>query len=448
MSGGNRHIGLEWRTARLLRWPYRLLGPRPGLKEMNIVCWGLFAGWLITRFVFPLWLQSRRMPGSIEMLPDDFIYFYGIGHIAYRYPLTRLYDIGLQLKVFNEIFHSQDSTYGPSPYPPFVALFFSVFARAPFLMAFILWAFVSLTLYLVGIGAVLREVFPREGLKASLSFCFALAFSPFLRNTLLNGQIATVAVCSVGLAISEERHSRPFVSGLALSVLAYKPTLLLLLIPMLLLTRRFRTFCGFATGVSILGLIATSFAGVQIWAAYAHFLSAFGRVAGLNGQSSLLLWQYIDLRAFILSACGAGGKPELIVFITAFSMIAAWIAVLLWKSVAIGRPGQYLAWAVTLTWTLLLNVYVPVYDSILVSLAALLTLGALRDLKWSAAAAWVIALLVFICAASWGADAVGVHHGGQVLSLLLAVFGVIQIYLLQRAICLDMGHPAPGGVTE
>jgi len=238
------------------------------------------------------------------------------------------------------------------------------------------------------------------------------------------------------------------VSGLALSILAYKPTLLLLLIPMLLLTRRFRTFCGFITGVSILGLTATSFAGVQIWTAYAQFLGAFGRIAGLNGQSSLLLWQYIDLRAFILSACGAGGMPERIVFITVLSMIAAWIAVLLWKSVAIGRTGQYLAWAVTLTWTLLLNVYVPVYDSILLSLAAILTLGALRDLKWSAAAGWVIALLAFICVASWETDAIVVNHGGQILSLLLAVFGVIQIYLLQRAICHDMAHAAPSCVTE
>lgn len=448
MSGDNRHIGSEWRIAGLLQWPYRFLGPLPGLKEMNIVCWGLFVGWLVTRFFFPLWLQFRHMPGSIHILPDDFIYFYGIGHIAYRYPLARLYDFSLQLKVFNEIFHSQDSTYGPSPYPPFVALFFSMFARVPFILAFFLWAVVSLTLYLVGIGVVLREVFPRERLKVSLSFCFALAFSPFLRNTLLNGQIATVAVCSVGLAISEERHSRPFVSGLALSILAYKPTLLLLLIPMLLLTRRFRTFCGFITGVSILGLTATSFAGVQIWTAYAQFLGAFGRIAGLNGQSSLLLWQYIDLRAFILSACGAGGMPERIVFITVLSMIAAWIAVLLWKSVAIGRTGQYLAWAVTLTWTLLLNVYVPVYDSILLSLAALLTLGALRDLKWSAAAGWVIALLAFICVASWETDAIVVNHGGQILSLLLAVFGVIQIYLLQRAICHDMAHAAPSCVTE
>jgi hypothetical protein len=97
---------------------------------------------------------------------------------------------------------------------------------------------------------------------------------------------------------------------------------------------------------------------------------------------------------------------------------------------------------------LLLNVYVPVYDSILLSLAAILTLGALRDLKWSAAAGWVIALLAFICVASWETDAIVVNHGGQILSLLLAVFGVIQIYLLQRAICHDMAHAAPSCVTE
>ena len=114
-------------------------------------------------------------------------------------------------------------------------------------------------------------------MKASLVFCFALAFYPFAIGTLANGQLAAVAVFSVGMAIAQETNSRPFSSGLALSILTYKPTLLVLLIPMLLLTRRFRALGGFVTGAAMLALAATAVGGVEVWTAYARFLNLIGR---------------------------------------------------------------------------------------------------------------------------------------------------------------------------
>ncbi len=99
-----------------------MLGPTPGLKEMNLACWGVFAALLVTRFCYPLWIQFKTGVGSFHILPADFIYFYGIGRIANEYPLARLYDYNLQLKTFNEIYALHDGAYGPSPYPPFVAL--------------------------------------------------------------------------------------------------------------------------------------------------------------------------------------------------------------------------------------------------------------------------------------------------------------------------------------
>jgi hypothetical protein len=183
-----------------------------------------------------------------------------------------LYDYNLQQKIFNQIYPAHEAFYGPSPYPPYVALFFRPFARVSFESAYLLWMGISLALYIAGIAAAVKEVFPRERLKISLIFCFALAFYPFVFGTLLNGQLASVAVFSIGLAIFQERHSNPFCSGLALSILAYKPTLLFLLLPMLLLTRRSKTLFGFIFGTVILIVVATAFTGIQIWPTYAHML--------------------------------------------------------------------------------------------------------------------------------------------------------------------------------
>jgi len=418
----------------------------PGLREMNVACWTWFGALLVIQFCVPLWLRLKAGTGFAHVLPSDFIYLYGIGRIARDYPLTNLYDYGVQLKTFGEIypFPSSQGAYGPCPYPPFVALFFSLFARVPVVPAFFLWACLSLTLYLAGIAAAVKCAFPAERLKASLIFSLALSFCPFLHNTLTNGQIPTLAVFSVGLAILLEQRSLPFSSGLALSVLAYKPSLLLLLIPMLILTRRFKTFCGFLSGSALLVFVAAAFAGIQIWPAYAQFLRFFGRFVGFQGQSAHLLEEYIDLKSFMQAVSGGWSTTELILFILVAITMAIWLVAAIWNSARCEKPVQYLAWATTLTWTLLLNVYVPVYDSVLFAIAAVLTLGALRDLEWKVAMNWMTFLALLIAVSSWKLETIAQSKGVQFLPILLAIFGLGQLYFLHRAI----GRERPQNATS
>ena len=436
MDSEDQRVEPQSRRKNFLRWPTEVLGPAPGLKELNVACWGWLAAVLVIQFCFPLLLRIKAGGPWIHIFPSDFVYFYGIGRIANGYPLAKLYDYSLQLKTFNEIFpfHSHGGGYGPSPYPPFVALFFSLFARFSVVPAFFLWAGVSLALYLAGIVAAVKGVFTGERGKVSIIFASALAFCPFLQDTLSNGQISTLAVFAVGFAVMLERKSRPFASGLALSMLAYKPTLLLLLIPMLLFTRRFKAFGGFVTGSSLLALAATAFGGLQIWAAYVRFLGVFSRFVGFKGQSTYDLSMYVDIKSFMQAVGGGWSQAELVFFMALAIAMAAWLAVLFWNSAKGGRPAQSMVWATALTWTLLLNVYVPVYDSALLAIAAVLTLGALRELEWKAAMGWMSFLAVFTGVASWELETIAQSKGIQFLPILQAVFGLGQIYILREAI--------------
>ena len=436
MGGAKQTADLEQRGRTLFRWPDKFLGPPPGLKEINAACWGQFILVLLI-FFFLVGAQIKNQWGIFRDWHCAFIYFYGIGHIANDYPAVRIYDYSLQQKVFNEINPAPEGFYGPSPYPPFVALFFSLFAHFPFNLAYVLWAVISLTLYISGIAASLKGAFPGERLKISLIFCFALEFCPFLVYTFANGQLAAIAVASVGVAIYQENCSKPIRSGLALSILAYKPSLLLLLIPMLVVTRRFKTLIGFVTGAAILSLVATAFTGVQIWPAYVRFLSVFGKVAGLEGHPGLKLARYIDLSTFSFLVPGGRSGIGLAILIFVTVTVAAVLSVLLWKSATAGKPAQFLAWAATLTWTLLLNVYVPIYDSILVVIAIVLTFRALKELEWGAATGWVALLSVSIFAASWVAIGIALSHRIQLLSILIGVLGLGQLFLLHRAIRVD-----------
>jgi len=447
MDNADLNMGLEHHRTIRLRWPSKLLGPPPGMKEINVACWFQFIALLLIIFV-ALGAQIKNQSGIFRDWRCDFIVMYGIGHIANEYSTAHLYDYDLQKKVFNEIHPAPAGTYIPSPYPPFVALFLSLFARFPFNQAYVLWAGTSLILYAAGIGAALRGVFPGERLQNSLIFCLALEFSPFMISTLANGQLASIAVASVGMAVLQETDSKPFRSGLALSVLTYKPSLLLLLIPMLFLTRRFKTLLGFMAGAAMLIAATTAFTGIQIWSAYAHILSQFGKVAGLNGHSSLNLPKFIDFNSFSYLFPGGRSWVGLAILFTVITTITAWLALLLWKSATGGRAVQYLAWASTLTWTLLLNVYVPIYDSILAVIAIILTLGALKQLKLSAAMGWAVFLSVLIFAVSWVTVPIAVSHQIQLLSILLGILGLGQLVLLSRAIRQKSRQAEPGLLEE
>jgi hypothetical protein len=417
----------------LLRWPESILGPRPGLKELNVICWGFFVIGLIVPLSFILWIRWKRGVQFSSLLPIDFIYFYGIGHLLNQNPAVKLYDYSLQLKTFNDIYPLSENhqVWGRSPYPPFVAKFFSIFARLSFERAYFLWMGTSFALYIAGIAAVVKASLPRDPLRGSLVFCFSIASPIFLYYNLVVGQLATIAVFATGLGIYLERRSKPVFSGLALSILTYKPTLLLLIVPMLLLTRRFRTFFGFAVGTTVLIAASTVFGGLQIWPAYAHFLESFAATAGVHGELAIKRWEYVDLNSFSFAIPGGRSWIGLAIFASALLGLGIWLARLLRKSAGAGDAAQNLAWAMTLTWTLVLNVYVPVYDTLLVAVIVTLTVGALREVKRTNATGWVILLAIGISAVSLKAENIAQNHGIQPLTILILLLGLAEAAILR-----------------
>ncbi|MGC2162334.1 MAG: glycosyltransferase family 87 protein [Silvibacterium sp.] len=427
MNGSDEPVELE--SDKEL-WRNRVLNPSAGLNESKLICWALFAVALLFSSCVVYCIPASVSTDSSRHPHYDFVYFYGIGQIASRYPSDRIYDLHLQQQTFNTLAPIREGGYGPSPYPPFVALFFTPFAHLSIKSAYFLWMAISLSLYLVGVIATTRATFRDNWLALPLIMAFAVSFYPFIVSTLTSGQLASVAVCAVGLSLYQEEHGNPFRSGLALAVLAYKPTLLLLLLPMLLLTRRFRTLVGFAAGAVAIVLATTALAGIHVWAAYADMSRYFAHTTA----SILLRWQYVDLHSSFVAVSGGGFRIGIALLICIIGASAIGLACLLWKSTTRNRSTQWLAWASTLTWTLLLNVYTPIYDSALIALAIILTLGALRHLGWSIASRWTKVMALIIFTVSWITESFARNHGIQLLTLMLLVFGVAQLLLLYRAI--------------
>jgi hypothetical protein len=377
-----------------------------------------------------------------DILPVDFIYFYGIGRLLNQHPAINLYDYGLQLKTFNDIYplSANHQVWGRSPYPPFVAKFFSLFAHYSFERAYFLWMGVSFALYIAGIAAVVKAALPGDRLRGSLVFCFSIASPLFLYFNLVVGQLATLAVFSTGVAIYLERRSRPMLSGLVLSILAYKPTLLLLIVPMMLVTRRFRALVGFCAGGAVLIAASTWFAGPQIWPVYAHFLETFAGTAGIHGESSIKRWEYVDFNSLSYAIPGGRTWLGLAALMCLLIGIGIWLVMLWHKSVGSGAAVQNLIWAITLTWTLVINVYVPVYDTLLIAVAAALTIGALAQIEWGRIAGWMAVLAIAISMVSFKAEFIAQEHVMQPLTLLILLLGLGQALILQRVLNKNLSN--------
>src|SRR5205085_3363606 len=147
-------------------------------------------------------------------------------------------------------------------------------------------------LYLAGLAIFSARFFPRDHLKQSLIFCFALSFYPFVMSTLFNGHLSAIGFLALALAFREEDSGRPFLSGLALSACLYKPTLLVLLLPMLLVTRRYKTLLGFTAGVLALATFTTALEGTRVWSGYIDLALYFRHVSTeVNTPFFLRYWK-------------------------------------------------------------------------------------------------------------------------------------------------------------
>jgi hypothetical protein len=250
---------------------------------------------------------------------------------------------------------------------------------------------------------------------------------------LINGQISVIGFFALAVTLREEDVGHSELSGLALSVCLYKPTLLVLVLPMLLVTRRFRTLEGFGIGASALVLFTTLVEGTHVWSGYLNLLLYFGKAStGANARSFLRLQKYVHLNAFSLLVPGGHSWPGLAIVFG----FAAWAVVSLlhvwWKSIEAGRPANIVVWATTLTWTLLLSLYAAIHESIIVVLSIIATAGVLKESSEKLLYRWFTLLWLLIFGCSWITERVTAATGVQILTISFAALGVLQLVVLHR----------------
>ncbi|WP_205520654.1 glycosyltransferase family 87 protein [Propylenella binzhouense] len=264
-------------------------------------------------------------------------------------------------------------------YPPIFLLFATPFALLPYMPALVAWLAATFALYL----AAIRTILPQR-----LAFLAASAF-PAVFVTVSHGHNAFLTAGLLGLGLAKLERN-PWLAGLLLGCLAYKPHLGLVLPLVLAAGGHWKAFCGAA--VSVVGLSALSVAafGLEPW--YAFFASGDDTRRFILEELST---GWFKIQSVFSAVRGLGG-PLALAYGAQALVSAAVLGALAW--VWFLGSGRY-AKAAACTGALLVTPYVLDYDMAVLgpALAFLAARGLARGFrpyeKSLMLAAWVVPLL-------------------------------------------------------
>ena len=400
------------------------------IQSVCCILLGIYLTLLIVSFT----INDRGRTVFGPYLGADFAVFYVAGSIFDLYAPEKIYDVSLHTQLYHSLFPDLPSG-AQLPYAnaPFFVLPFAVLAHLPYQWAYLIWIVISIGLYYGGLRLLrgICDSIPGDAWPTALLLAFS--FTPFLIEGLSGGQVSVFGFFWLALALHLERRGHQVLSGAAVAFCAYKPTLLVLILPMLVITRRVATLRGFAIGSLGLALLSVLAVGWQGCRNYLDMLLLFLDVS-TDAESGLRTWKYVDINSFSRLLAGGHTYARWAIVIVSAGIALPLLFRTWWKADCTKETDRDLVWASAIAWTLVLNVYVGIYDTILIVLSVLLFTNALyrkgmdNESGLTPAYKYLLLLLYLI---PWITQTVAQFTGIQLYTLVLAVFGLYLISLLQ-----------------
>jgi hypothetical protein len=353
----------EWLTvARMRAYSLILLG-------LSVL---VFAGWIA--------VSDGLIDRNGQPIGTDFSNVYAAGTLTWQGRSADAYEPALQHAAEKAMFDGREVPFYGWHYPPFFFAIAVLVAAVPYAWGLAIWLGASFAAYLAAIRAILPR---RETLLVAAAFPAVFVnvghgHNGFLTAALLGGALHWL-------------DRRPWLAGVLIGLLAYKPQFGILIPIALLAGGRWRTIG--AAAATVAALIAISFAllGSGIWHAFADSMNFTQTVVLEQGGTG---WQKIQS---IFSAVRAWGASVPIAYAAQASLFAALAATLAWlwhSNAAFELKAAALALG-----SLLATPYVLDYDLVVLAVAiAFFARHGLqhgfRDFEISLlAAAWIVPLL-------------------------------------------------------
>lgn len=230
------------------------------LSGKRLRAWGVIL--LVLEIALILFIAAGQwgliVPLDGPPIPTSFSSFYSAGVLADGANPALVYDIDAHKAVQQVMYGDPKVNYNFYFYPPFLLLLCAPLAALPYLPAFYLWAVGQAVAYIAAVRSVV-------GRGASLIPYLAFAAAP-LSFAMGQNALLTAALFAGGTALLGK--GRPFLGGLVLGCLIYKPHFGILLPFALIAGREWKALLGAATAVIALAALSTLAFGWQIWPAF------------------------------------------------------------------------------------------------------------------------------------------------------------------------------------
>ncbi|MBI3699500.1 MAG: DUF2029 domain-containing protein [Afipia sp.] len=208
---------------------------------------------------FGAWIamSDRMIDRNGKPIGTDFSDPYAAGQLAWAGRAADAYEPALQHAAEKAVFDGRDVPFYGWHYPPFFFAIAAAVAAVPYAWGLFFWLGLSLAAYV----AVLRAILPRKE-----TLLIALAFPAVFVNV-GHGQNGFLTAALLGSAL-QLMDRRPWLSGVLIGMLAYKPQFGVLIPLALLVSQRWITIAAAAATVAALVIAATAALGMKVWHAF------------------------------------------------------------------------------------------------------------------------------------------------------------------------------------
>src|ERR1700761_7883146 len=294
-----------------------------------------------------LWIFDPDGLGS----PTDFVNVWAAGQLALQGHPVQAWDWDIQKPIEVAELGQSFIGYFAWHYPPPFLFVASLLARFPYGAAFAGWVCVSAIPYLVVMRAIVGRPF---------GWVLALAVPTVISNGLVgqNGFLTAALIGGTLYLIP----ARPWLAGICLGLLSYKPQYGLLFPLVLIATSHWRVFFSAAVTAIALAIASWLAFGTESWQAFFHWMPMFSQAFLTEGKAPW--WKLQSLFAMVRYL---GGTEQLAwIFQWVLSAAVAVVLVVMWRS----RISYSLKAAALATGTLLITPYLFMYDVMVLAIAA------------------------------------------------------------------------------
>lgn len=286
----------------------------------------------------------------------DFTAFYAAGRLVRAGLGAQLYSMEALAREQQEFASGVKIRNGPLPFthPPFEAALFAPLALLSYSSAYWLWNAVSL-LALVGFLRLLGPHIPRlRAWSEAVPFLAGLAFFPVF-VCLLQGQDSLLLLLLFGLAFVAMKGGHDFLAGICLGLALFRFQLVLPVMAVVLLRRRWRVVAGFAVTALTLAAVSVAVAGRQVLK-YPQELLQISQAQGAAAMNPRVM---PNLRGVVSSLAGEGHLAHALIALISLALVglAAWK----WKA-APQQPGFALGFALTLAVAVMVSYHMMAHD--------------------------------------------------------------------------------------